>query len=233
MKDQIDPRLLSNLTEHSEDLHADASRLTRQALDDYGERTLEGATASTEDVKALQTAASIENLAVSVYTKAAGLSFIKDGNKVVAEFVARTMTQHTAHAKAFNAAAVKAGGKKQSGTDPKYQKVVDAALPKLKRPADVITLAITLEDVAVQTYCRNVTQVSTSELRLLFGSIAPVEAAHRAVLLAMAALLKDAPELVAIPTDPQKLPKNLCTVAVPDSFYSLDLASPVGEGAVS
>jgi rubrerythrin len=232
VKDQIDPRSLSNLTEHSQDLHADASRLTRQALDDYGGRAVESAAASADDVKALQTAASIENLAISVYTKAAGLSFIKNGNKVLAEFVARTTTQHTAHAKAFNAAAVKVGGKKQGGTDPKYQKVVDAALPKVKGPADVIALAITLEDVAAQTYCKNVTQVSTSELRLLFGSVAPVEAAHRAVLLAVHALLTAGPELIAIPTNLQKLPKDLATIAFPDQFYSLDGASPVDEGAV-
>jgi hypothetical protein len=96
----------------------------------------------------------------------------------------------------------------------------------------VIALAITLEDVAAQTYCKNVTQVSTSELRLLFGSVAPVEAAHRAVLLTVHALLTGTHQLIAMPTELPKLPKDLATVAVPDPFYPLDGASPVGEGAV-
>jgi rubrerythrin len=184
------------------------------------------------DLKALQTAASIENLAIAFYTKAAGLSFIKKGNQLVAAFIAKTITQHTAHAKAFNAAAVKAGGKKQTGPDPKYKDVVDTALPKIKGSADLVRLAITLEDVAAQTYSNNVTQVSTSALRSLFGSVAPVEAAHRAVLLAVEALLTDAPSLIAIPTKLDKLPKAMGKAGFPDAFYSLDTASPVGEGAL-
>lgn len=241
MTDRFDPRLLSGLTEQSQDLHSDAGRLTRQALERHEKRFSAGrgrlwrpaAAAASDDVKALQTAASIENLAISVYTKAAGLSFIKGGNKLVAEFITKTLGQHTAHAKAFNAAAVKAGGKKQTGPDPKYQKIVAAALPTIKGPGDVIALAITLEDAAAQTYSRNVTQVATSELRLLFGSIAPVEAAHKAVLLAVQGLLADAPDLIAMPTKPAKLPKVAGNIGVPDSFYSLDKASPVAEGALS
>ncbi|MFJ9690920.1 ferritin-like domain-containing protein [Kitasatospora sp. NPDC101183] len=186
-----------------------------------------------DDILALQTAASIENLAVSVYRTAAGLPFIKDGNKTVAAFIAKTTQQHQAHAQAFNAAATQAGGQAQNNPDPKYKAVVDQALPTIKGPADVVKLAITLEDVAAQTYTRNVSQVSDAQLRKLFASVAPVEAQHRATLLAVQALLAgNAADLITIPVDPAKLPAAAGSVGFPDAFYRTDNASPISEGAV-
>ncbi len=139
--EHIDTRLLERLTEQSQDLHSDAMHLTNTALDDFARAaeppprrwwqrggTLAGvigaaallnsatraAAASSNDIMALQTAASIENLAVSVYQTAAGLSFIKNGNKTIAAFIAKTTQQHQQHAKAFNSAATQAGGKAQN-----------------------------------------------------------------------------------------------------------------------
>ncbi|MGQ0843128.1 MAG: ferritin-like domain-containing protein [Sporichthyaceae bacterium] len=189
--------------------------------------------AEKKDIQAVQTAASIENLAVAVYTTAATLPFISKGNKVVAAFIDKTAEQHREQAKLFNDAAVEAGGKKQTKPNPKYAKVVDAALPKIKGPLDVVALAITLEDVAAQTFVANVSEVSTPELRTLFGSIAPVHAQNRAVLLAVQALVKgDAADLVALPTKPAKLPKAAGSVGFPDGFYPTAKASPVAEGAL-
>ncbi|MFE0465311.1 ferritin-like domain-containing protein [Kitasatospora sp. NPDC058965] len=186
-----------------------------------------------DDIMALQTAASIENLAVSVYQTAAGLPFIKDGNKTVTAFITKTTAQHQAHAKAFNAAATQAGGKAQNGPDPKYKAVVDQALPTIKTSADVVKLAITLEDVAAQTYTKNVSQVTSADLRKLFASVAPVEAQHRATLLAVQALLAgNAADLIAIPVDPAKLPAAAGSVGFPDAFYKTTDASPISEGAV-
>ncbi|MFE9423707.1 ferritin-like domain-containing protein [Kitasatospora sp. NPDC006697] len=186
-----------------------------------------------DDIMALQTAASIENLAVSVYQTAAGLPFIKDGNKTVAAFIAKTTQQHQAHAQAFNAAATQAGGQAQNNPDPKYKAVVDQALPTIQGPADVVKLAITLEDVAAQTYTKNVSQVSDAQLRKLFASVAPVEAQHRATLLAVQALLAgNAADLITIPVDPAKLPAAAGSVGFPDAFYKTDNASPISEGAV-
>ncbi|MFJ8431180.1 ferritin-like domain-containing protein [Kitasatospora sp. NPDC094019] len=186
-----------------------------------------------DDIMALQTAASLENLAVAVYQTAAGLPFIKDGNKTVAAFIAKTTQQHQAHAMAFNAAATQAGGQAQNNPDPKYKAVVDQALPTIKGPADVVKLAITLEDVAAQTYTKNVAQVSNADLRKLFASVAPVEAQHRATLLAVQALLAgNAADLVTIPVDPAKLPAAAGSVGFPDAFYRTENASPISEGAV-
>jgi rubrerythrin len=266
----IDTRLLSELTEQSQDLHSDATRITAAALGEFAEDQREersrhrpagwaagllGAGAvllgavrasadtaapsvsgspNANDVMALQTAASIENLAVSVYTTAAGLDFIKSGNATVAAFIAKTTAQHQAHAAAFNAALTQAGAKTQTGPDPKYAAVVKSALPNIKNAGDVVALALTLEDVAAQTYTKYVSLVSNASLRTLFGSVAPVEAQHRTVLLSVQALLKanDA-DLIAIPTDAAKLPAAAGSVGIPVAFYPTTKASPISEGAVS
>ncbi|MCW2887058.1 MAG: hypothetical protein QOE54_6980 [Streptosporangiaceae bacterium] len=191
------------------------------------------AAASPDDVMALQTAASIENLAVSTYKTAADLPFIKQGNKTVAEFIAKTMEQHKAHAEAFNSAATQAGGKVQNAPDPKYDAEVKKALPSLKSPADVVKLALALEDIAAQTFTKNVSQVSDAKLRSLFASIAPVEAQHRTVLLTVQALLAGGKsDLIAIPTQPEKLPDTVGSIGIPDTFYPTKNASPISEGAV-
>ena len=264
----IDTRLLAHLTEQSQDLHSDASRITRQALTEYaedrrevrrgrgpgawaagllgagavllGSARAEAASASPSgspdknDIMALQTAASIENLAVMVYNAASQLSFIKSGNAAVMEFITKTAAQHEAHGKAFNAALTQAGAKTQTGVDPKYAAKAQADLPNIKNSGDVVALALELEDVAAQTYTKYVSVVTTPTLRTLFGSVAPVEAQHRSVLLSVQALLNANDEaLIAIPTDVAKLPAAAGSVGIPVAFYPTSLASPTSEGAVA
>lgn len=227
----------------SADLHADAMRSGRADLTDYVEafRSTHGAPAfamatgnAAIDIQALQTAASLENLAVTTYKTALTLPFIggSTANKVVQAFANKTMAQHDEHAQAFNAAIAKLGGKAQTGTNPKYTPIVTAAVPTIKGPADVVSLAITLEDVAAQTYTKNVGQVSTPQLRQLFASVAGVEAQHKAILLAVQALLKADASLIALPPDAMKLPAAAGSIGFPDAFFPVQLASPVEEGAV-
>jgi hypothetical protein len=191
--------------------------------------------AAGDDVAALQTAAGLENLAVSTYQTALSLPFIggSSANPVVKMFAMKTMGQHSEHAMAFNAAAQKLGGKLQTGPDPKYADVVKQAVPKIKDAADVVGLAITLEDVAAQTYVKDVSLVSTPELRQLFASVAGVESQHKAILLAVQALVKSSePQLIALPSDAAKLPAAAGGVGFPDAFYPTTMAAPVEEGAV-
>ena len=68
------------------------------------------------DVQILQTAASLENLAVATYGAALGLDFIKSGNAVVKKFAETTMKQHDEHADAFNAMAKTLKGAEQKDT---------------------------------------------------------------------------------------------------------------------
>jgi hypothetical protein len=191
--------------------------------------------AAGDDVAALQTAAGLENLAVQTYKTALTLPFIggSSANPVVKAFAEKTMGQHNEHATAFNAAVQRLGGKPQLAPDPKYAQVVQQTIPKIKGAADVVGLAITLEDVAAQTYVKNVGLVSTAELRQLFASVAGVESQHKAILLAVQALIKGgAPELIALPPDLTKLPDAAGSVGFPDTFYPTTMAAPVEEGAV-
>ncbi|MDP9116135.1 MAG: ferritin-like domain-containing protein [Actinomycetota bacterium] len=191
--------------------------------------------ANAQDIMALQTAAGLENLAVFTYKTALTLPFIggSSANGVVKAFSMKTMQQHTEHGQAFNAAITKLGGKTQSATDPKYTPIVQAAAGKITGPLDVVSLAITLEDIAAETYVKDVGIVSTSDLRGLFASVAGVESQHKAILLAVQALLKGgAASLIALPPDATKLPAAAGSVGFPDSFFPTKNAAPVAEGAV-
>lgn len=191
--------------------------------------------AAGDDVTALQTAAGLENLAVQTYKTALTLPFIggNSANPVVKMFAEKTMGQHSEHAMAFNAAATRLGGKAQTNPDPKYAEVVKQAIPKIKTAADAVGLAITLEDVASQTYVKDVGLVSTPELRQLFASVAGVESQHKAILLAVKALVQgNQAKLIALPPNLGELPALAGSVGFPDTFYPTAMAAPVEEGAV-
>ncbi|HEX3606599.1 MAG TPA: ferritin-like domain-containing protein [Candidatus Dormibacteraeota bacterium] len=194
--------------------------------------------ASSPDVMMLQTAASIENLAIAVYTKAASLPPAVSGAAIptVKAFVLMTIKQHQDHANAFNAAAVQLGGMAQTKIDQVvYDAVVTPALGRIKGPADVVALAQTLEDAAAQTYVKFGGDVDDKNALNAFATIAPVEAQHSAVLLAVAALIAGgAPQLITItpPVDATKLPSAAGSVGFPNSFYKTDAARPAAEGAL-
>jgi rubrerythrin len=191
---------------------------------------------STGDIQMLQTAAAIENLAVKVYTAAAGLPPGVSGasNPVVLKFVQITIAQHTDHGRAFNAAAAQLGGKPQTGIlQSVYDSVVTPALGKITGPAGVVSLAITLEDAAAQTYVKFGAAVDDTQAQKTFATVAPVEAQHVAVLLAVKALLDaGAPQLIALPPDLTKLPGPAGSVGFPKNFYPVTGAIAADAGAV-
>jgi hypothetical protein len=260
VSNSLDDKTLLALMEESDDLHADAMREGNHQLKDYVEAARESAyehrrglaagalvagtgaamlasassaAAATGDAAILQTAASIENLAVATYGVALTLPFIKNGNAVVKAFATKTMAQHADHAKGFNAALTNLGAKTQDKPDPKYLAYVNSQKPKLTNATAVVGLAIALEDVAAQTYVANVSQVSTSDLRQLFSGVSGVEAQHKAILLAVQALLKGgAANLIALPPNAAKLPKAAGSVGFPNAFFPTKSASPASEGAV-
>jgi hypothetical protein len=185
------------------------------------------------DVMILQTAASLENLLVNAYTTAAGLSFVQTGNPTIRQFVTKTGAQHAAHARAFNAAAKKAGGAAQTAVDPRYAPGIEHNLAVVTDAASAASLLAMLEDVAAQTYTRYVSLSPNADVRKLFGTAAPVEAQHLSLLLVMQALLNgDAQELIALPTQPPQLPGKIGSVGLPDTFFPTTDASAVDEGSV-
>lgn len=194
------------------------------------------------DVQALQTSASLENLAVATYGKALTLPYIANGNAVVKAFAMTTMQQHAQHAQAFNAAAQKLGGKPQNNPNPHFAPIVTAMVPKLAAasattgPPMVVSLALTLEQVASSTYAKNCQLMTDLQSRTVMASILGIDCQHLAVLLAVQALLKgNAPQLIAIPTNDAALPAAAGSVGFPDTFFSTDpqYARPPQEGAVA
>lgn len=157
------------------------------------------------DVQILQTASSLEVLAVATYGAALGLDFIKNGNPVVVTFAQTTMSQHDEHKQAFQAQTKTLGGMEQTNPNPKFVPVVEQAKPTLKAPLDVVTLAETLETIATQTYLSNLT--------LLEGG---------------------APELIKIPigADAAKLPAAAGSVAFPEAFEPVTTIAEPETGAV-
>lgn len=185
------------------------------------------------DVQILQTAASLEALAVAAYGAAIDLPFIKNGNKLILTFAQTTMSQHSEHGAAFNAQALKLGGKSQSQPNPKYAKIVESAKPSLKEPGDVVMLASALETVATQTYVKNASLLADTPTKALMASVTGVEAQHLASLRAVAGLLGSGhAELITLPPMVAELPAAAGGIAFPKPFETTEQASPPQEGAV-
>ncbi len=187
------------------------------------------------DVQMLQTAASIENLAVATYATALTLDFIGGASAipVVKAFVQKTKDQHQEHAQAFNAAATRLGGKSQDQPDPVLLGVVNNAKPGLTGPAQVVDLAIELENGAASTYVANTGAYANKNARSVAASIMGVEAQHVAILNAVKALVAGgAADLITLPPDASKLPAAAGSVGFPNAFYPTTDARPANEGAV-
>ena len=191
------------------------------------------AATSSIDIQILQTAPSLEKLAVATYGAALTLPFIKDGNPVVKKFAETTMAQHDAHKKAFQAQCKALGGAVQDNPNPKYAPVVEAAKPTLKTPMDVVKLAATLEQVARDTYLSDMAMLTDKESIKVMGSVMGVETQHLTILRAVGALLAaNAADAIAIPVDAFKLPAAAGTAPFPDVIPTATMASPPAEGAL-
>jgi ferritin-like protein len=190
----------------------------------------------------MQTAASIENLAVTTYGTALTLPYIggASANPVVKKFCQVTKSQHDQHNDAFNAAAQRLGGKAQTKEDPTYVPVVKKAVAGLAGASPtagsmgVVNLALELENVAAETYVNDMSHLKDTRAKELTASIMGVEAQHAAVLLSVRALLEaDAPQDIALsPTVVAMLPAAAGSVGFPNSFYPTTLAAPADQGAV-
>jgi hypothetical protein len=199
-------------------------------------RALVAASAASPDVQMLQTAASIENLAVAAYTTVLGLPETRSGASipVVKSFITMTIDHHREHAQAYNAAAQALGGTAQNGIDKTMNDTVVApALARITGAADVMRLAISLEDAAAATCIKFGAAAGDPTALKLFATVAPVEAQHSAVLRAVVALLSAGlPQLVVLGPDASKLPASSASAGFPSSFFRTSPARPPGEGAL-
>jgi len=233
--------------EHKEGLRATFGGAT--LLGAVGGATLVGVLASaagassSKDVQVLQTAASIENLAVATYKTALTLPYIggATANGVVTKFAQVTMGQHVQHADAFNSAIKSLGGTAQNKPDPAFVPIVNKAVKSLSGATaaqgalGVVGLALELENIAAETYVKDTTLVKSTSNKALFASIMGIEAQHVAVLLAVQALLKaNAPQLISLsePATLTALPAAAGNVGFPNAFYQSNQAAPAKQGAV-
>ncbi len=200
------------------------------------------AASSSSDVQILQTAASIENLAVATYKTALTLPYIggSAANPVVTKFAQVTMGQHAQHADAFNAAVKHLGGKAQNKPDPAFVPVVNKAVASLSGASasqgalGVVGLALELENIAAETYVKDTTLAKSTTNKALFASIMGIEAQHVSVLLAVQALLMaGAPQLISLSAGTgAALPAAAGSVGFPNAFYKTNMAAPAKQGAV-
>ena len=197
---------------------------------------------SSSDVQILQTAASIENLAVATYKTALTLPYIggSAANPVVTKFAQVTMGQHAQHADAFNAAVKHLGGKAQTQARPRVRPGGQQGGRQSERRhrgprcLGVVGLALELENIAAETYVKDTTLAKSTTNKALFASIMGIEAQHVSVLLAVQALLMaGAPQLISLsPGTAAALPAAAGSVGFPNAFYKTNMAAPAKQGAV-
>lgn len=138
------------------------------------------------DAAVAGTAASIENLAVAAYTmgiQAATAGKIGAVPPAVVTFAQTAMTQHKAHATAFNAVLSSANQAAVSKPDPAVLPAINAAFAKVTDVGGLATLALELENVAANTYMSDLgMDLKSSQLIAALATIQPVERQHVSIL---------------------------------------------------
>jgi hypothetical protein len=133
------------------------------------------------DVTLLRTAQSIEVLAVDTYQAALDSGLVT--STVLADTVRLFQEQHGEHAELLGATTIDAGGTPYEEPNPYLgENVVGPVLEVLSTEAEVVALAVDVENTAAQTYVFATEALSTPALRQGIMSIGGVEARHLAVL---------------------------------------------------
>jgi hypothetical protein len=139
----------------------------------------------TGDLKVAALAASLENLAVFAYK--AGIQAATAGKlgtvpPAVVTFAETALSQHQQHAAAWNALLTGAGHQAVTETDPALTPTVRADFAKVTNVVGLAKLALTLENVAAQTYQVAATTVESPHAISTAATIQPVEMQHAAIL---------------------------------------------------
>jgi rubrerythrin len=245
-REQLDEVVETGLEERSRGGDGTRRRFLQRSLLAAGGMAAFGATvlerahavdAANIDVDLLQTAASIEVVAITVYQQAAALDPNVSGAtiKAMKDFITALVQQHTEHRDAFNAASKALGGKEQIGPDRVLlETVVNPGVTKIRAPGDVIALMAALEETAAASYVKFGSAASDAAAVKAFASIAPVEASHLAMLRAMSGFFAMGhPELITVPLDLSKVPAAAGGAPYPDSFYPIAAARDSAEGKVA
>lgn len=173
------------------------------------------------DVQVLQTASSLEQLAVDTYRKALALPFFAKASPLLVTYARTTMAQHDEHLKAFQKQTAALGGKVRVAPHAGFGKLVAKALPTLRAPVDVVNLTSTLEKITTDTYLVDLAMFEDRKSRELMASVMGVEAQHLAVLRAFGTLITSGlPQLVKVPlsADVIRLPASFGSAPFPDAL---------------
>ena len=185
------------------------------------------------DIQILQTAASLEAVALSAYQSALGLNFVKSSVPSLLLFLQTTSNQHGEHGIAFRAQTAALGGAEQTAPHPAVQQIVTTALPDLTDELKVVQLVEQIETIATQTYLDAIAQLDDTVSRQLMATVMGVESQHAGPLRAVATLLAaESPELIAIPVNPAAWPSAVGSVAPPDAVEPTATAVKPESGAV-
>lgn len=137
------------------------------------------------DLKLVAVATALENLAVSAYEgalKKAGTGEIGAVPPTVATFVQTAMKQHSDHAQAWNTLLSRAGKPTISDAPLSITQDQLAMLNAAKSVPDLAKFALSLENIAAQTYTFATGNVSDPTGIITAATIQPVEAMHAAIL---------------------------------------------------
>lgn len=140
---------------------------------------------SNNDLKVVALAASLENLAVFAY--GAGIQAATAGKfgsvpPAVPVFATTAKNQHQDHADAWNAILTGANKQKVTKPDPALTPTIQGAFAQVKTIPELLTLALSLENTAAQTYQVGVTAVTSAKGISTAATIHPVEMQHAAIL---------------------------------------------------
>ena len=139
----------------------------------------------TGDVAIAMTAASLEVLAVNTYDaalSAASEGAIGDVPAAVAEYATTAKAHHEAHRDAWNELLRELGEQEVSSTPPSLQSTVDQRFSEVSDVTGVAELALTLEQIAADTYFSVIPKIQNPEALRLATTIQPIDMQHVAVL---------------------------------------------------
>lgn len=172
----------------------------------------------TGDMAVAGTAASLENLAVAAYMmgiQAATANKIGAVPPAVVTFAETAMAQHKAHAGAFNSVLTGANKPAVTKPDPAVLPAVQASFAKVTDVSGLAMLALELENVAANTYMKDLGMDLTSpQLIGALATIQPVERQHVSILYFVLGMYP-VPETFQSPmvpaADPSRSPNDINT----------------------
>ena len=206
------------------------------------------------DVQIVQTASSLEVLAVELYDLVLGAGpegmdapaaraldrlAPATARDALRAYATATVRQHEAHRKAFQdqTTALDRNAKVQDGPNPKFHPLLRST--DLSTPEKLIDFLALVEKVATDTYLTSLTLLQDAKTKALLAGVMAVEAQHLAYLRLIGALLGGGTaQLVTVPFPAARmkdLPHTGGRVAFPDSLHRLGgpelLAEPASGAA--